>query len=589
MEDEVFFQPSQRNSHHREGEQNQGHHPQSHALEKEEFPNQEFRKFKLKKAGQLVCQWLGQSFSEKKVSAFYLIWDNVQYCILEDVGNPFLRRCWEVFETLKTLPPRRRHAPRRFQKRKPRGLNRIEQFPTEPQQEHLSQTGVSHNQTETNVYVESEFTSMGGSERQIPGDLSFKDQGRVHQYSQHYKNKSNNFAKPSPPGKLRASLSGDFQNENHMDYNGARQSRQYFTEGGKGNGTGQRHIRERGDQDQSRERKEESHNRMRKLRETLEKEQVERIKQTHFSSTQTRGKTHTRRLRKNEQNNFSFSNNVIEPEHNLFGQTPHQLNFFKKKNKQAPSSHENVFTSDSQPAAQQKKTAVGRIFFLLSKRFQDTRYKNFFMDQVEVLVYKHGIRDPQIMSLLENLDLRFGLDELCPEESEAEDATKGVELEAEKQLKMQRRLEKKYTKDNIAKLEHVMMLFRADQLFAPLVRHFGIKKMSFNRHFFVNLRMFAKLAPFRKLHKTVQERVWMNQRGAFSQILFYNKPNLRLLLLISAISKVKQRHIVDSFRRIYAFYYERLKKQKLEEQDQSNIPFKPPNPQKKNSAFSRAS
>jgi hypothetical protein len=78
--------------------------------------------------------------------------------------------------------------------------------------------------------------------------------------------------------------------------------------------------------------------------------------------------------------------------------------------------------------------------------------------------------------------------------------------------------------------------------------------MRYNRNFFVNLRFFAKLAPFRILHSTVQEAVKTRTRDSFSQILFYVKPNLRLLLLIFVISKVKQRHIVDAFRRIYGFY-----------------------------------
>jgi hypothetical protein len=301
---------------------------------------------------------------------------------------------------------------------------------------------------------------------------------------------------------------------------------------------------------------------MRQLRETLEKEEIHKINQKHFPNASMKNKPNLRRLPKTGNSNFSFSNNKIEPEFNTFGtNTSHQMNFFKKKHLHSPKAHNNDTPNP------QKKTAIGRIFFLLSRRFQDTRYKNFFMDQVEVLVYKHGIRDPQIMSLLKNLDLRFGLEELCPEESEKEDMGQ-LDIQA-KQLRMQRKLEKQYTKENISKLENIMMLFRADQLFAPLVRHFGKKKMSFNRHFFVNLRMFAKLAPFRKIHQTVQERVWTNQKASFSQILFYVKPNLRMLLLIFAISKVKQRHIVDAFRRIYAFYYERLKRQKQEEEEKS--------------------
>jgi hypothetical protein len=225
----------------------------------------------------------------------------------------------------------------------------------------------------------------------------------------------------------------------------------------------------------------------------------------------------------------------------------------RKPSKRRMKSSKKTFQSLESNENHKLDPAIARIFFLLSKRFQDSKYKTFFMDQVEVLVYKHGIKDRKIMSILENLDLRFDINDLCPTESEREDQKPQMNA-IDQQKYWQRKLEKKYTKQNIQNLEKMMMIFRADQLFAPLYRLVSQRIMSHNRNFFVNLRFFAKLAPFRKLHYAVQNKVKSRLRNSFSQILFYVKPNLRLLLLIFVISKVKQKRIVDAYRRIYGFY-----------------------------------
>lgn len=201
----------------------------------------------------------------------------------------------------------------------------------------------------------------------------------------------------------------------------------------------------------------------------------------------------------------------------------------------------------------------------------------FFMDQIEVLVYKYGIKDPKIINILRNLDLRFGIDQLCPEESQPEDARPDLTA-AEQGRVLQRRLEKQHTRESIRKLEQMMLVFRADQLFAPLYRVFSQRLMSHNRHFFVNLRRHSKLAPFRRLRAAVQRKVDARLKSSFSQILFYVKPNLRLLLLIFAISKVKQRRVVDSFRRIYGFYdaeiLEEADRREHEQTDNDTFEFK---------------
>ena len=556
LEDEVFFQPSQRNSHQNEQEGTYDFKDQKSRDPSENFPDQEFRKFKKLKAENTIFNLLHRAYCSKQIAAFYLLWDNVQYSILADIETPFKRRLFKIFQILKRLPAK---SFKRRAKRSKRNLRKHDYVQNDYQEEsrnyyeNTSMTGASNYQADTNIYVESEFTSLGGSDKNIQRDLVFPNKKNERNYlaTQHFKNKSNNFLKKKG-NHTRNVQSGEYQNDIQE-----REKINEFVFSKKGKKRKMEKIKK---EDQKTKQK----NMMRKLRETLEQEEIEVINKTHFSKG-VQKKPNFNRISKNSEKNFSFSNNSLEPEFGTFGVKTHKVNFFKKNNLK------NIFEEDKQfpeESKSEKKSAIARIFYLLSKRFQDTRYKNFFLDQVEVLVYNHGIRDPKIMNILKNLDLRFDINDLCPEESEREDENREISV-MEKQLKMQRKIEKQYTKENMKKLERVMMLFRADNLFAPLIRHFIFKKMSFNRHFFVNLRWFSKLAPFRKLHQCVQKRVKINQRAVFSQILFYIKPNLRLLLLMFAISKVKQRHIVDAFRRIYAFYYERLKQQQKEQEMKS--------------------
>ena len=515
--------------------------------------------FKKSKAEHSICNWLHKAYCGKQIASFFLIWDNVQYSILADLENPFNRQIQNVFQLLKNLP---RKLLNRKTKRSKKNLNYINEREKEyygNYNENTSFTGLSNYQTDTNVYVESEFTSMGESEKNIQKDFNFGNinndrETRRYGAGYHYKNKSNNFVKKKG-NHTRNVQSGEYQNEIHNVSETSDNINEFILKKNKINKNKNKKMK-------NYNKKTKRKNMMRKLRETLEQEEIEVINKTHFSKN-SKNKRIGKRVHKNYEKNFSFSNNTLEPEYNSFGVKTQKVNFFKKQSNK----NNNIFKEDKNSYSEvipEKQTAIARIFYLLSKRFQDTRYKNFFLDQVEVLVYKHGIRDPQIMNILQNLDLRFDINSLCPEESEHENGIREKSVQ-EKQIQMQRKLEKEYTKENMIKLERIMMLFRADNLYAPLIRHFIIKKMSFNRHFFVNLRWFSKLAPFRKLHQCVQKRVRINQKASFSQILFYVKPNLRLLLLMFAISKVKQRHIVDSFRRIYAFYFERLKKQEQEE------------------------
>lgn len=236
--------------------------------------------------------------------------------------------------------------------------------------------------------------------------------------------------------------------------------------------------------------------------------------------------------------------------------------FRKNKNPYISKNQEPVNDLEQTEADKKAEQNVARIFYLLSRRFNDTKYKQFFMDQIELLIYKHKIKDPKILGILGNMDMRFEMTDLVPQESEEESS--GFVPSFKIQSKMERKIRKGLTRENMANLEQVLLLFRGDQLFAPLIRLSKKTLISHRRNFFVAFRFYAKLAPFRRLHRTVQERVRKNKRDAFYKMLFYLKPNLRLLLLMFIISKVKQRHVMDAYRKIAGVYWEKWHARSIE-------------------------
>lgn len=193
-------------------------------------------------------------------------------------------------------------------------------------------------------------------------------------------------------------------------------------------------------------------------------------------------------------------------------------------------------------------------------------------------MYRHKIKDQNVLNILKHLnnvsDFPAGLNQLKHKFHSV------VDLANYSQRKLQKKASSnetvgnsrngrhaKFTKTNsiedqlngqpafqhIEKLERIMRLFRADQLYAPVILHFNNVLLNYRRNFFLNLRFMAKMAPFRKIRKVVETRRMMNLRAGFSAIIFFTRPQLKLLLLIYVISKAKQRHLIDSFRRLEGF------------------------------------
>ena len=202
------------------------------------------------------------------------------------------------------------------------------------------------------------------------------------------------------------------------------------------------------------------------------------------------------------------------------------------------------------------------------------------MDQVELLVYKHQIKDNNILNILKHLNNVTDLDlkskdNYCfsainlaeqnrkynsnnKEYRKYQTLSKKKEAFIWKSNSLDKNIESEMTNDNIQKLEKLMKLFRADQLYAPVIHHFNNTILNYRRNFFVNLRFMAKMAPFKKIKNVVENLYLRRLRDGFSSIIFFTRPHLKLLLLIYVISKVKQRRLMDSFRRLEG--YKKFKK-----------------------------
>lgn len=68
----------------------------------ESFPNQEFFKFKKQKAETFIFNNLLKSYAEKQITAFYNIWDNVEYMKLSGLINIEKKFYLKIFNLIKT-------------------------------------------------------------------------------------------------------------------------------------------------------------------------------------------------------------------------------------------------------------------------------------------------------------------------------------------------------------------------------------------------------------------------------------------------------------------------------------------------------
>ena len=497
------------------------------------FPDSDFYSFRRKKAEYFVFDWFVKAYFDKQISAFYLIWDNVQYAKLRDLV--------EVVER------KRAHHQRLFWA----GLREMLTRPAPRKKGFVLRSKL-----------------VGGKLRRR---LKLRDAQSKFKFSS-FDAKYKSFRKPvdldTPKltrrprtGNLRRLLKKDKAASLSLIENPVGFFKTQEKKTSQGQAKCDKPVRT---MTQSKTRKKLTstskrpapQTRMRSLRKALEKEQIQKFSvkapkskfaKKPFARPRASGSLQKRFVRQSSGKESKTRHFASRNGSRSLGPRELSLGFGKRKSRVR-----DTLSIDQQAESTQLDPAIARVFFLLSKRFRDSKYKTFFMDQIEVLVYRHGIRDPQILNILRGLDLRFGVDQLCPAESETDDVNSDANLH-EHQRRLQKKIEKQCTRDNIRNLEKTMTIFRADALFAPLLRATARQLLSHTRHFFINLRRRAKLAPFRRIHSTVAHLVQNRLRKAFSQILFYVQPKLRLLPLIFAISKVKQKRLVDSFRRIHGF------------------------------------
>lgn len=561
--DDLFFESSQRNSGRLDVElkrlsaqpsENGSLRPSDKSGN---FPEGEFWAFRRQKLSAFLCERLAKTLSEKRVAAFYLLWDNVQVALLSNLAAVFERRRRVQFELLKQCcaerrPPNRRPPPkRRFVLRSQKFAQRIaRQAPAKPGAEAKGSALVFGGT------FGGSFAMLGEAK---PGKEDFLREsiakGSENRNEANWRTRKNVFLESDE----------DFQKKLHKisisNSKGKLSSQATHRSAGRSAGTFSGKTAQNGafeawqiqtmPEKLSTQRKgifRRSGNKMRRLREALEKEALDAPRLRSF---ERRPQREQRAFFKKKAGGAGLWQR--EETKTLGAQNGFSLRSEKLGRQSQSRPNLGGAAGGTGEAGAKLSGAVSRILFLLSKRFQDSKYKSFFLDQIEVLVFRHGVRDPQILDILNTLDLRFGVEQLCPSESEAEGGTPQPDPLAQ-QRRLQRRLEKQCTRRNIESLERTLSIFRADQFCAPLFRAFAQRELAHDRHFFVNLRRHAKLAPFRKLRRVLERKVRQRRKVAFSQILFYVKPNLRLLLLLFAISKVKTRKLVDSFRRIYGFY-----------------------------------
>ena len=213
-------------------------------------------------------------------------------------------------------------------------------------------------------------------------------------------------------------------------------------------------------------------------------------------------------------------------------------------------------SSKNSEIVQRSNDQLSRIFYLLSKNSTENKHAQYFMDKVELLIYKHGIRNDQLVNILQNMDLRFDIKQFVPSLKEDENLTMDKSPKKETLVKEM--------DSKIAKLETMMMLYRGDQILAPLFKRFGLKINSFQRQFFVNVRFFSKIAPFKIIQKLIFLKIKKRKQDGLHKILFYKKQDVNVKLLKVTLCKIKQRILSNSFKELYIHYLKELLKKQIQ-------------------------
>lgn len=144
LDDELFFEFSQRNSERLDIDDKRLSAQGSDlgSLRPSEnggaFPDKEFLDFKRQRKRELALERLAKSYSDKHVSAFYLIWDNVQFCHISNLVTMFARKRLNYFRLFKMViqakrkfrtKPEKKRFILRSERYQHRGMNRASGAP----------------------------------------------------------------------------------------------------------------------------------------------------------------------------------------------------------------------------------------------------------------------------------------------------------------------------------------------------------------------------------------------------------------------------------------------------------------------------
>lgn len=209
---------------------------------------------------------------------------------------------------------------------------------------------------------------------------------------------------------------------------------------------------------------------------------------------------------------------------------------------------------------------VNRIFHLLSKRFQkNNKYRDYFIDQIKLLTFKHKINDEMLLDMIKSFDLCQPSTARVPSKRTFSKSPKctvrrfkrtrqsfryskaAASRTPEKQVSSRwiGRFPEKRRK--LEELETVMKLFRGDQLFGPVVKAFHKQVIYYQRNFLLNLRFKAKLKPFVSLAAFVKDKKQILLKKALFSILFHNRSHLKLVFLIFVINRTKMKSLINCF------------------------------------------
>lgn len=192
--------------------------------------------------------------------------------------------------------------------------------------------------------------------------------------------------------------------------------------------------------------------------------------------------------------------------------------------------------------------------FVYFSSFKKEYLANGFTKEMKLLLFKHDLHDFKIILFFSHFLENLNLDQFSQQRGRKRESAFTSKAFADFEESLYNSLKKANLFQKTSIVKRVIDIHRASKLFQVLRN----KVNWHSTQFMSRTKLLCHKKALSKLSLFIDNTRLAQKKETFSKIAIYVKPNLKLLLLMFVISKVKQKKVMVSFRRLYGFYLNRM-------------------------------